>query len=59
MKTESVKSDRSILEKDGFIFYRSLKAAKNSTYTFRKNGRECAIGFDSIEASADFLTLSF
>lgn len=48
-------ADRAILEKQGFVFFKSLKAGINSTYSFRKNGKQCAIGFDSIQQAVEHI----
>lgn len=50
-----MKTDRKLLEQQGFIFYKSLKAGKNSTYSFKRNGRDCAIGFDSVNEAVEHI----
>lgn len=52
---QEMKTDRQLLESDGFIFFKSLKAGVNSTYTFKKNGIECGIGFDSINQAVNHI----
>lgn len=54
-KRIEIMKNRQQLEKQGYIFFKSLKAGVNSTYTFKKAGVECAIGFDSINEAVSHI----